>query len=201
MLTKADLKSKRGWTEKLIRDFLGAPDKKKPHRFGSSIHLFDIGRVENVEKSPKFKRAVEYANKNRERAKKGVETKLKNIRNTVDQITIEIPRLGKDDLISYACENYNKFREDDYLSEEASDKSDAKFLSRICVNYIRHNLTGYDAYLNMLGGKVGFCEAYKEVRRKVFDEIIAVYPWLAEECERQRKRKEELDAFRDSNKR
>ena len=62
---------------------------------------------------------------------------------------------------------------------------DNAFLSRIMVNYIRHNLTSYEDLLEELRGKEGKYEAYTKLKNKILEKIAEVYPELKEECNRQ----------------
>ena len=63
---------------------------------------------------------------------------------------------------------------------------DTAFLDRICVNYIRHELTSYDYLFAKTAGKTGIATAVNKIRAKIFAEIASVYPVFGPECERQR---------------
>src|SRR2546422_10912983 len=67
----------------------------------------------------------------------------------------------------------------------ASHKSDAAFLTRIAVNFIRHELTEYDYALADVAGKIGITKAVDGIRQKVYSAIARAYPGFATECERQ----------------
>ena len=67
----------------------------------------------------------------------------------------------------------------------ANKHSDADFLDRITVNFLRHCWTKYENELAEIAGKVGAPEAYVTIKQMVLDEITEQYPWLAAECDRQ----------------
>lgn len=55
--TKSQLKEQRGWTDKLIRDLLGAPDETAPnwhHPKWPAIQLYSYRRVIQAERDPRF---------------------------------------------------------------------------------------------------------------------------------------------------
>jgi hypothetical protein len=56
------------------------------------------------------------------------------------------------------------------------------------VNYLRHQLTGYDRHCRDLVNQVGKLQAWRLLRKKVFDAIRTSYPWLAEQCSIQEQR-------------
>ena len=81
-------------------------------------------------------------------------------------------------------------KSDNYQSNSmASEDSDDAFLSRIMVNYIRHDLSSYEERLDMLFGRVGKREAYRILLKKIYKAIKKAYPSLADECNRQLSRK------------
>lgn len=56
-------------------------------------------------------------------------------------------------------------------------------------DYVRHELTCYDARLYDLYGKVGTRAAYKLLNARIYAAITEAYPHLRAECERQLARK------------
>ncbi len=194
MITKSGLKSERGWTDKLIKEFLPAPDLTKPnpnYKSGPPMLLFAIDRIEKIEETDEFKALQEGTVKRKEAAKKAVETKLQQLREWLNAVQIYVPVLDKTKLIEQSCDHYNdmqEWREANGRSTcgmKATADSDQKFLERICVNYLRHCLTKYEKHLDEMSGKVGFGEGYEEIRLKIFSKISENYHWLADECKRQ----------------
>jgi hypothetical protein len=179
----------RGWTKSLIRNFLPEPDQTKPnpwYRSASSMKLYKLERVEQIEASEKFAIEKAKSEKRRESSQKAVSSKLAKTMEYVEKVEVKIPKMSKNQLIHRACRHYNDWN---YDSEEPATKdSDHLFLERICVNYLRHELTRYHFHLNEVHGKVGFGGAYFAIRKKIFVAIAEIHPWLEEECNRQEKR-------------
>jgi hypothetical protein len=194
MITKSRLKSERGWTDKLIKEFLPVPDATKPnpnYKNGPPMLLFAIDRINNIEETNEFKALQEGAAKRKESAKKAVETKLQQLWTWLNTLEINVPVFDKPKLIKRACDHYNNMQQEREFEGRstcgmtATAESDLKFLERICVNYLRHCLTKYEKHLDDMSGKVGFGEGYEEIRRKIFLKISENYIWLADECKRQ----------------
>jgi hypothetical protein len=199
MMTKARLKSERGWTDKLIKMFLPEPDLTSPnpnYKAGPPMLLFKIDRIEAIEQTDEFKVQQKGAAKRKEAAKKAVATKLEQLWEWLDTVEIHVPVFEKSKLIKRACDHYNdmqmerEFEGRSTSGMEATADSDPKFLDRICVNYLRHCLTKYEEHLDEMSGKVGFGDGYEEIRRKIFSKISENYQWLADECKRQQEREQ-----------
>lgn len=69
--------------------------------------------------------------------------------------------------------------------DSATPESDPAFLSRISVNYLRHELCAYEDELAAVFGITGVWDATAHIRRKVYAAISAAYPELSGECDRQ----------------
>ena len=193
-LTKSRLKVERGWTNKLMKNFLPEPDETKlnPHyKSGPPMLLFKIQTIQEIEQTESFQKAKHKTEKRKRAAQKAVEKKRDKLNDYLGTLKIEVPIYSKTNLVSLACKHYNEIqqqREAEGLATcglIATPASDPQFLRRICVNYLRHCLTSYEVYLDKISGKVGFAEGYETIRRIIFDQIAVGYPWLAEECKRQ----------------
>jgi hypothetical protein len=68
---------------------------------------------------------------------------------------------------------------------EVDPDSDDEFFERIAVNYVRHELLGYDAGQRRHGLRVGKAQSDAIMKEVALTQIAAKYPWLAAECERQ----------------
>jgi hypothetical protein len=89
-----------------------------------------------------------------------------------------------DVLVTAAVDAYNDRQKarDDYDSDYASVNSSPEFLDRITRNYIRHNLTDYDALLASIRGRAGVGRtergesksgAYENILRPKVDGVVA----------------------------
>jgi hypothetical protein len=107
----------------------------------------------------------------------------------VAEIKIEVPEIGWDTLVARACAHYNagRFaRTGDFFPAEATPRRTTKFLHRIIVNYIRHELTDYEFLISAAGNP----DAINDLREVVFDAISDTFPELWRECSRQRRARE-----------
>lgn len=191
-LTVSQLKE-LGWTDGLIKKHLGDPDKLKRnpvYRSKAPMRLYDVQRVEETERLIDWQALEAKREKRKQAAQKAVETKREQLDRYVARVDIKVPKLRPDKLIDRACVHYNnRARGDEY----ARPNSDVGFLARITVNYLRHQLTEYEAHLSAIGGKVGARDAYVTIKRKVLAAIADQYPWLEEECLNQVERLEEQE--------
>lgn len=178
--TRPDLKG-RGWTDALIRRYLPAEDATLPNpkvvNAGKPMKLYKRDRVEKFEASEEFQDANRVSERRKLSAKKAVATKLARMQDYVNNLTIEVLRKERKELIDAARKNYYSqcSRGSVTLSEET-----------MCVNYLRHCGTQYESELKQIAGKTGGPDAYFDIKEKVLDEIALTYDWLAEECDRQR---------------
>lgn len=181
----------RGWTSGMVNKFLPNPDQLKPnphYKKSPPMKLYSLEKVEQVEITDLFRIAKEKADKRREAAQKSIVTKVAKTMSYVEQeVEVKVPYMKKESLIEAACNSYNDWKSwhENWDGDLATKKSDSLFLQRICVNYLRHEMTEYDYYLNEVHGKVGIDNAYFAIREKVFAAISEMYPWLAAECKRQ----------------
>ncbi len=182
----------RGWSLKLIRDFLGEPDDVKPLGRYCEEHRFLLPRIERIEKTDEFKTAQEKYLKRRNAGKQAAKTQSQLRIENAKTVIIRVRRLPEKEVLEEAIEHFNYrqnrryFNNDNYWNITlAGTDSDSRFLERITVNYIRHNLTSYDSKLFAQRGRIGGDQAVPIIRRRVFEEIACAYPHLSEECDRQ----------------
>lgn len=94
--------------------------------------------------------------------------------------------LSEDTLRKKAIAHYKEQWKDTPFMLESAGRPSQEQLEQWMVNYVRHELTGYDEAWMSLGGKVpGGCAA---VKHAVLDKIAEMYPFLREACERQKER-------------
>lgn len=180
MLTKAELLS-RGWTDALIRCFMPAPDDTRPNpKFAKAarMKLYERQRVEKCEALLQFARKKQEAHLRKQSAKRAVETKRAKMQEYLDGLTIEIPFIENDELITRSQKHH-------YIIWIADDCLPP--VERPCVNYIRHCETEYESCLARIAETTGRCDAYIEIKGKVVEAIAEKYDCLAEECEKQLK--------------
>jgi len=184
LLTMPQL-AERGWTPAMVRDLLGEPDELRPnpvYRSAAPMRLWALARAAAAEEDPAF--AQRQASSRRRSAASAAVAARK--RAELLARTAEVPVIARERLIGKACASYNAFRagrDDDYTP--ATPTSGPQFLGRITVNYLRHELTGYEARLAALFGSVGRAAAESVIRERVYEAIACAYPELAAEGSRQ----------------
>ena len=184
-LSKPKLKE-RGWTDGMVRKFLGEPDATRPnphYKCAAPMGLYDVKRVEKVERSAKFKAEMEKLAGRKQSAQKAVKTKMQKAIEYARTVEIHVPTMDYEKAVKNACLSYNDFHE--YLWMErgheytpAAPDSDPDFLRRITMNYLRHECTSYEQQLYELFGKTGVHEAHDILQQRINDEICRVYPEL-----------------------
>jgi hypothetical protein len=202
-LSMAGLKA-RGWTDALIRTFLGESDETADNpyfRSAAPMRLYRLARVEACEQTPAWIAAHEKTRQRQVRAHAVAQRKRDATFAAVEALTIHVQQMDHEALIHAACQHYNwhqedvedgwaaRGRDDDRLYvKRASPDDTPAFLERITVNYLRHQGTAYEDELERLYGTVGADAARMRVKERVLEAIAAHYPHLASECERQRVR-------------
>ncbi|HZU01314.1 MAG TPA: hypothetical protein VFA10_16715 [Ktedonobacteraceae bacterium] len=204
MLNKQSLKE-RGWTEALIKRFLGEPDATKPnphYKKAAPMQLYTLARVEEAEKDEAWQQAKLQASKRGEASKSVAARKAAVLIEQAQHMQITVTRLPREVVIKRAIASYNAWNQERAWRsfeawEPATEASDPDFLERITVNYIRHHLTSYDAHLEQLAGQIGVHQAGQVIRRRIYNEIAKEYPEYAVECQRQMQvRSSEISATR-----
>ena len=185
----------RGWTDALIRDYLKVPDKLCRNPFYSKaapMRLYLSSRVKAIEISSEWQTAQDKSKLRKVSAARAVQTKTERLLAAVENTQVTVPFLPLPQVIQDACDSYNHFHNSldfDHDWVQATPDSDAGFLARITVNYLRHRLSLYEKEIEKVFGKVGVRQAYKEINLKVYAAISEAYPSLSKECHRQLKAK------------
>lgn len=190
-LTKSSLKSS-GWTEGLIEKHLGEPDSTatNPHyKSGPPVKLYLISRVKRCEKKKSF---IDYIEKNKskrailsEKMKTRAEEERQKLFSYISGLDIKIPKMEKGTLIKNAVSHYNELWAERGKDKYACVNSDADFLNRISVNYLRHDCSRYEEELGEIFGKIGVDDGYILLKNKVLEKIKEIYPFLSEACNNQ----------------
>jgi hypothetical protein len=181
----------RGWTPAMVRDLLGGPDELKPnpvYRSAAPMGLWAEARVTAGEADPVFAQRQAAASKRSAASARVAAHKREELLAKVASVPVRVPLMDRERLIREACASYNEFHAE-YADFMATPGSDPEFLDRITVNYLRHELSSYEAELAALFGKTGRAEATAVIRRRVYRAIANAYPELATECGRQLSRR------------
>jgi len=195
-ISKSGLIKERGWTQTIITSLAGNPDKlvDNPHyKKAAPMCLYDLDRIEKIEATEVFKSQIKKSEGRKISAKKAVGTKCDSLFRIVAAWNIAVPDIPLEKVYRRAIKSFNQWQYDkqwryesyDGSGEQASINSDPAFLARIAVNYIRHELTGYDQQLECLFGKTGKAGGYMILNHKIYHAIADKWPALREESERQ----------------
>ena len=185
-LTQTELLQRSGWTKTILKKLDFQPDFVKNHYlYGKTckVKLFSLKRIDEKEKTCEFIENKYDVQKKKDRARRGVQTKIKNILQKIISLTINVKRVEK--VTTLALNSYNAWNAQRMISYVTLDEASQAFLARISVNYIRHNLTKYEYNIEKVSGKTGKALAYDLELYIVLSEIARVYPEFAEECRRQ----------------
>lgn len=186
----------RGWTDAMIRDLLGEPDKlaRNPrYRSAPMMRLWSASRVEEAEASPEFAARRTAASRRSATGTASAAAKRAELQAEIARRpNPRIPALTDAELASRAVEHRNDYmawhasgaRREDFTSASVAS-ADPAALDRWKVNYLRHALSDYEADLVGVTGKIGAREAKDLIRERVYEAIAEAYPDLTQECVRQ----------------
>lgn len=169
----------RGWTRAAIRRFLGKPDRVESygvrrHRRVTRYHYSDE-RVLTAESTPEFAGWRAGCAARSERAKRTAERRRAEVLEYARTVPLSVPEIPLKILQGNALESYYS----DPRSE-CGGGNDPLFIGRITANYIRHELTSYDAIIVEMAARPGTDDAYEILRDRVDDLIAERYPDLEE---------------------
>lgn len=188
--TKTALKREFGLTDKCLT-YLPPADKIWYGRYKSQRYpAWSESLIQNFLAQDEVQLLLVMATKRRAKrqqaAQKAVATKTNALLVELADIKVQVERLPKkklkrltqaslDDWYMYRELNYHSY--DEFAYHEATDWD--------IVNYIRHNLTNYDDELTRLANRVGRQEGFKLISRKIYAEILKVYPEYRTTIEKQ----------------
>ena len=174
-----------GFTDSIIKTLNIIPTeiKPNPHNKKNFMKLYSEEYIDTILKSSEFVNLVGKNINRRLGALKSTTTKVEKLMRDIDNLNITIKRIENVELL--ALHQYNEYNITQLRL--ANVKDDVRFLDRLCVNYIRHELTNYDNSLDFTVGKVGKYKAFNRINEKIYTRIKEVYPQYSEECDRQLK--------------
>jgi hypothetical protein len=190
MFKAADLKA-RGWTDGLIKRFLGEPDatRRNPfYRRGSPMKLYEVSRVEEVETLPEFAEAMRKAKIRSKATSQAMQRQADSLLAVVKAIEITVRRIDLQTLRRLAIKEWEADKLERGRFDADGQEADEATVRRWMVNYIRHHLTAYDAIIDGLFGRVGKQPAYELLKSRTLQAIAKVYPELADACRAQAER-------------
>ena len=186
-LTKTRLLS-RGWTEKTIKELLPPPLLvKNPHyHCGHPMQLWAEETVLARELSEEFIKSKEQKEVRSAAAKRSAEQRGDALLLQVSSIEITVDAYAEDDLRKLTVVSKQEW--EDQKGNWDFDCMDipAQTMERWMVNFLRHHATNYDSAIDSLFRRVGKQRAYVLLKSRTLDSIAQAYPYLADECRRQK---------------
>jgi hypothetical protein len=189
-LTASKLKE-RGWTDALIRKFLGMPDNYAANFVypgGAPVRLYRLDRISTIEGSEEFRQAQEQSAKRRTASGKALDTKRAAALKWIDSLDgPKLPPAPRAEITRLAIDWFNEvhaWRGDGgrWFTGNESEKQ----LAAVVVDYVLHQLTDYETKLRRAVGKLPHADDLAVIRAKILAAIGAVFPWLASECARRK---------------
>lgn len=176
----------RGLTPKLIKRFLGQPERTVPnphYRSAAPMQLWSPETVLKAEQNPAFQEALVQAKRRQGGARKGVLRRRELTLELARNLPLQIERIPLDELLRLVREDYLA-RKGAWVDLEPWGKP-APLRDRLCVNYLRHQASEYDLHLETLHGRTGIAQAYLVLWERIVRDIEEAYPELGAEAWRQ----------------
>ncbi len=175
-ISRHKLMESRGWTKKMIDTFLPVPDQTAPnpnYQKGSPMSLYELKRVEEVERSTAFQNEMQKILQRCAKRKKAAEPRLQAAEKVVAQAGIKLAELSEEPTSS---------GEGDWTPSERA------LLHWIIVDDLFERMEPTTAHLQEVAAKLGLAEKVGERELKikakefVLKAIADAYPNLSEEC-------------------
>jgi len=167
LLTRRDLR-RRGWTDRVIADFLPEPDeiRDNPHVWTAPpMKLYRRPRVEALELKPEVREALDLAAKRKVAAGKASMTKKSRL---VDAVAAMPPPAV-------------------VLEITGAEVMNAA-LERLALRYLIDELGDYKRTLAACCTSAGIEDRDRAVKAKLLDVIASAQPWLAQACAKEKER-------------
>lgn len=193
-MTASRLRGERGWTEELIRQHLGEPDRKEenPHRAaGPPMRLYRLERVDQiVEEDPAL--AAQLAANTREKASQARQQSGMRETDLIAEAArtvvtmLPLPSEKAADLIELALQRRREYS----LKEHGIEKPSAvdpngRFAQELAIKMLRHEFTDYHELIERIP-RAKKHEAntviHRAIQRRTIERIAEAVPELAERC-------------------
>lgn len=181
-VTPAWLKRNHAWTDLMISELLGDPDRLEPnpmHPHGRPMRLYARTRVDAAMRSEQYAALKAQVAPRQAMARRGVATKTRQTVEHMQALPLELPQLSQEDLylraVAHAKATGHYKRRDPSPSE----------YDRLACNYLRHELSGYDTHLTELFRRTGRGQGYLALWATFVQQVSAAYPFLTAEANRQ----------------
>jgi hypothetical protein len=175
MFRVSDLKS-RGWTDQLIKQFLGAPDAKKfraGYSGGRPAGLYSDRRVFCVEQSAAFQQARSVSRSRGNAVKATLGDKRDTLTRLANRIDISVPTVLIQEVMATAARE---------LISEGSHQPTTDALCARAVRVATRLMHADDAVLDVYHWHAGVRAARANLARRKLETVAQHYPDLARAC-------------------
>lgn len=175
---------RRGWTDGMIRDLLGAADTtaRNPHcAHGHPMRLYATSRVAFVERSPSFRERLGVAQRKRTAGLAAARRRRAALLEWVADLPIVPPPIPMSRLARIATDYFDALPDTDLtclpfvIDHVVTSRRDAQL-----VVYLALHMTGHEEALAPFIGMPGYPDAVAVIRRRILDAIAHAYPSLRE---------------------
>lgn len=195
-LTASRLRDERGWTEELIADRLGPPDRREtnPHNAAAPpMRLYLTERVERTERedtdlAQSLSQGLEDARRRAERRQSMRETDLiAEAASTVVSMR-PLPSERATELIELALERRARYAMEHHgVADPSPVDPESRLAEELAIKMLRHEFTDYhDLLQQMPRAKNADANAviHRAVQRRTLEKIAETVPELARTCRR-----------------
>ena len=163
---------RRGWTDKLVGDLLGEPDRTEPNPVypnTASMRMYERQRVEAAEQSPAFIQHLnKYANRRRTAARAAQDR-----RNDAIRWAAETP-------VHWVCPTQSF----DELRAASRINSYHDSAGQQCINFVINHCSDFQAAAAQARGMTGKSQADAVLITRICNELSRHWPQLRDACER-----------------
>ncbi len=166
----------RGWTARLVRQFLGEPDdteRMTSAHTGRPKNLYCAKRVAFIENhDPQFMVEKSKASKYSDRLRQTQDSKKKNLAGIVDAMTLPEFSLPFEEIL-------------DQAAKKISDENMVEIVpERVALETLLDSMASLTWRLEIFGGHAGIREARNLLRTRMLAHLVNRYPPLSETAQR-----------------
>lgn len=174
---------RRGWTDAMIRDLLGAADAtaRNPHcAHGHPMRLYADSRVAFVERGPSFRERLAAAHHKRAAGKAAAHRRRSELLKWVARLRIVAPPIQMPRLRRICADYFNALSDMDIESLPFVVDRVASDRDALLVIYLALQMACHEEALAPFIGAPGYPEAISAIRLRTLDAIATAYPVLGE---------------------
>ncbi|MCP4965044.1 MAG: hypothetical protein GY926_07395 [bacterium] len=186
MMTLTELRNERGWTDTLIRDFLGEADESRPNPYGSNapMRLYDRARVARVEATTEFQDAMSESQERRriaqQRDTRRAQKTREELKPRLEALTADRlpPFANEDELLTEAIPEYNLWAMQNYADPFDRTTASPEQSLYVQIRYLAFNAPAVVDVMEWTKGKKGAAQLRAIVEDHLVEIAPEAYPWF-----------------------